>query len=96
MGELRDQYLARILLLDDVLKKSSSQYEQNIESLEKNSAWKDFQALKSKLCDQGKELFEMQDEARDDKTESSYDKLKTDCLVFVNGIQEKAKRNLSQ
>ena len=43
-----------------------------------------------------KELFEMQDEDLNDKTESSYDKLKTDCLVFVNGIQEKAKRNLSQ
>ena len=41
-------------------------------------------------------LSEMQDEDLNDKTESSYDKLKTDCLVFVNGIQEKAKRNLSQ
>ena len=78
-------------LLDDVLKKSPWRYQQNIESLEKNS---EIQALKSKFCDQGKELFRMQEEAGNDKTEGSYDKIKADCLVLVNEIQENVKQSL--
>ena len=96
LGELRNKYSARIQLLDDVLKKSSSQYRQNMESLEDNSAWKEIQTLKSKLRDQGKELFKIQEEARNDNTGGSYDNIKADCLVLIKEIQEKEKRDLSQ
>ena len=43
-----------------------------------------------------KELFKMQEEARNDKTEGSYDKIKDDCLVLVSEIQEKVKQSLSR
>ena len=90
-GEMNEKYTQRIQLLDESLEESSSQHQQKVGKLERSSVWKEVQALKSKLCSQGQDLFELQQEAKTTKAGSQYGNIKADCLLLIDEVQEKVK-----
>lgn len=86
LGEMAEKYMQQIELLDRLLKKSETKYQQKVEQLEGSSEWKEVQELKSKLRIQGQEIFELQETVSSAKARAAYGKVKDDCLEQIRKI----------
>jgi len=84
LGELSKKYKKRIQFLDGLFEESTSQYRHKVEQLESSSGWKETQELKSKLCSQGRDIFELQEKLNSAKARTAYGQTKADCLAYFS------------